>query len=216
MTAALLFLAAIASLAAAAFCAGAETGFLSVSRERILHLARAGGRKAKIVDAALSDMGRTMTTLLIGNNIASVTYSSSTAAFAAALGMESTTRMFWNLAAAFFILYCSEFSPKLICAARPLRSSLALADAYRSMAVLLRPLTAIAIALTNLFVPRKESKYKLTADDLVRILQDRKDGVCVSDIESALISRIIVLKAKRRPITSEALLDALREHGQCR
>ena len=40
MIAALLFLAAIAALAWAAFCAGAETAFLSVSRERILHLAR--------------------------------------------------------------------------------------------------------------------------------------------------------------------------------
>ena len=42
-----LFLAALLALAWAAFCAGAETAFLSVSRERILHLARAGGRKAK-------------------------------------------------------------------------------------------------------------------------------------------------------------------------
>jgi len=207
----LLILAALVALAFAAFCAGAETGLLSVSRERILHLAREGGRKAKIVESALTDMGRTTTTLLIGNNLAAVSYSSATAALAAGLGMGSTTRIVWNLAAAFIVLYCSEFSPKLICAARPLRSVLALADTYRSVSVLLGPLTALAMKFTDLFVPRKESKYKLTADDLVRILQDRKDGVCVSDIESALISRIIVLKAKRRPITSEALLDALRD-----
>jgi len=207
----LLALGALLALAAAAFCAGAETGFLSVSRERILHLAREGGRKARIVQDALSEMGRTTTTLLIGNNIAAVSYSSVTAALAADLGVGSTSRVVWNLVAAFLVLYCSEFSPKLICAARPLRSVLTLADAYRGVSVLLAPLTALAMRFTDLFVPRKESKYKLTADDLVRILQDRKDGVCVSDIESALISRIIVLRAKRRPITAEALLDALRE-----
>jgi len=211
MTSALLFLAAVFSLAFAAFCAGAETGFLSVSRERILHLAREGGRKAQIVQDAISDMGRTMTTLLIGNNLAAVSYSSATAAMAAWLGMGSTTRIIWNLAAAFFVLYCSEFSPKLICAARPLRSVLVLADMYRSVSILLKPLTTLAMKFTDIFVPRKESKYKLTADDLVRILQDRKDGVCVSDIESALISRIVVLRAKRKPITSAALLDALRD-----
>jgi len=211
MTSALLFLAAVFSLGFAAFCAGAETGFLSVSRERILHLAREGGRKAQIVQDAISDMGRTMTTLLIGNNLAAVSYSSATAAMAAWLGMGSTTRIVWNLAAAFFVLYCSEFSPKLICAARPLRSVLVLADTYRSVSILLAPLTTLAMKFTDIFVPRKESKYKLTADDLVRILQDRKDGVCVSDIESALISRIVVLRAKRKPITSEALLDALRD-----
>jgi len=88
---------------------------------------------------------------------------------------------------------------------------LVLADTYRSVSILLAPLTTLAMKFTDIFVPRKESKYKLTADDLVRILQDRKDGVCVSDIESALISRIVVLRAKRRPITAEALLDALRD-----
>lgn len=70
----------LASLAAAAFCAGAETGFLSVGRGRILHLAREGGRKAKIVQKALSDMSGTTTTLLIGSNLANVTYSSASAA----------------------------------------------------------------------------------------------------------------------------------------
>ena len=68
----LLLLVMLVSLAFAAFCAGAETAFLSVSRERVLHMSRAGGRKAKIVQKALSDMGRTTTTLLIGNNLASV------------------------------------------------------------------------------------------------------------------------------------------------
>ena len=52
----LLFLAAMAALAGAAFCAGAETGFLSVSRERILHLSREGGVKAAKVQKALADM----------------------------------------------------------------------------------------------------------------------------------------------------------------
>ena len=54
----LLILAAVAMLALTAFCAGAETAFLSVSRERILHLAREGGKKAKIVHKALASARR--------------------------------------------------------------------------------------------------------------------------------------------------------------
>ena len=72
MIVALLILAAVAMLALTAFCAGAETAFLSVSRERVLHLAREGGKKAKVVQKALAAMPRTMTTLLIGSNLASV------------------------------------------------------------------------------------------------------------------------------------------------
>ena len=202
MTAALLILSILATLVWAAFCAGAETGFLSVSRERVLHLARTGGRKARIVQRALTDMGRTTTTLLIGNNLASVAYS----AAAAALSDSAV----WSFFAAFLVLYVSEFMPKLLCAARPLRRILLLADAYQLMSRLLAPLTFVALRLTDAFVPRQEAKYKVTSADLLRILQDRKDGVCLSDFESALISRIIVLRVKGKPITREAILSALK------
>ena len=206
----LLLLVMLVSLAFAAFCAGAETAFLSVSRERVLHMSRAGGRKAKIVQKALSDMGRTTTTLLIGNNLASVAYSASSAALALRLCSGSVTRAVWSFAAAFLVLYVSEFLPKLLCAARPLRRSLLLADIYAWMSRGLSPLTYIAIKLTNLFISGKDSKYKLTTRDLIRILQDRKDGVCLSDFESALIGRIIVLRVKGKFITTDALMDVLK------
>ena len=212
MTIALLIFAIAASLAAAAFCAGAETAFLSVSRERVLHLAREGGRKARKVEAALSDMARTTTTLLIGNNLASVVYSSATAALSSALfGSSATGRAIWSFFAAFLVLYVSEFMPKMLCSARPLRRSLALADAYVALARILSPFVSAAIAFTDVFVPRRESKYKLTAADLMRILQDRKDGVCLSDFESALITRLIVLRVKGQRITQEAVFEALRD-----
>lgn len=206
----LLLLVMLVSLAFAAFCAGAETAFLSVSRERVLHMSRAGGRKAKIVQKALSDMGRTTTTLLIGNNLASVAYSAASAALALRLCSGSVTRAVWSFAAAFLVLYVSEFLPKLLCAARPLRRSLLLADIYAWMSRGLSPLTYIAIKLTNLFISGNDSKYKLTTKDLIRILQDRKDGVCLSDFESALIGRIIVLRVKGKFITTDALMDVLK------
>ena len=212
MTIALLILAILATLAGAAFCAGAETAFLSVSRERILHLSREGGPKAKKVEAALGDMSRTTTTLLIGNNLASVSYSAATAALTAILCGESLAgRALAGFTAAFLVLYVSEFLPKLLCAARPLRRSLALANAYCIIAWLLAPLTRVALFFTGLFIPRHESAYRLTTEDLVRILQDRKDGVCLSDTESALISRILVLRVKGKEITPDAILSALRE-----
>ena len=208
-----LFVCAFLALAGAAFCAGAETGFLSVSRERVLHLAREGGVKARKIQNALQDMGRTTTTLLIGNNIATVTYSSATAAISARLfGDNMTASAVWSFFAAFMVLYVSEFMPKLLCAARPLRRTLAIAKAYEAMEVILSPVTAVAMKVTEMFVPKKEQKYKLTMADLVRILQDRKNGVCLSEFESALISRLIVLRVKGRQITPESILSALRDY----
>ena len=212
MTVCLLCIAAFMSLLFSAFFSGTETGFLSVSRERILHLAREGGRKAKIVQDALSDMGRTTTTLLIGNNIANVSYSSATAALAAELfSKDSVANIVWSLFAAFLVLYSSEFMPKLLCSARPLRRSLLLAAPYRLVAFALRPFTAVAMKLTDIFMPERELKYQLTTSDLIRILEDRKEGVCLSDIESALITKILVHRVKGREITPESLLSALKE-----
>lgn len=212
MTAFLLLLAALASLALAAFCAGAETAFLSVGRGRILHLAREGGRKARIVQSALSDMSRTLTTLLIGNNLAAVAYSSASAALALELvGPSRLGNIAWGVASALVVLYVSEFMPKLLCAARPLRISLLLSRAYRALAAVLGPLVALFLRVTDFFIPRKPETHAVTARDLMRILRDRKDGVCLSDIESALIGRIISCRAKGRPVTVEALVDAVRD-----
>ena len=212
MTIFLLVLAALVSLLFSAFFSGIETGFLSVSRERILHLAREGGRKAKIVQSALSDMGRTTTTILVGNNIANVSYSSATAALAAGLfTKDSVANLVWSFFAAFVVLYCSEFMPKLLCSARPLRRSLLLAGPYRIISLALGPFTAVSMKLTDIFMPKKEPKYSLTTSDLMRILEDRKDGVCLSDIESALITKILVLRVKGREITPDAILSALKD-----
>lgn len=211
MIIAFLVLVIVVSLASSAFCSGAETGFLSVSRGRILHLAREGGRKAQIVQRAISDMSRTTTTLLIGNNLSNVTYSSASAALVLELCDGSLARSLGSFIAAFVVLYTSEFMPKLLCAARPLRRILFLAPIYRVMDFVLSPLTRIGIAFTDLFVPQKEVREKLTSADLMRILDDRKDGVKLSDFESALISRLIVLRVKGKPITPESILSALRD-----
>lgn len=212
MTALFLFVAAFAALALAAFCAGAETGFLSVSRERILHLSRAGGRKAKIVQSALADMSRTMTTLLIGNNLAGVAFSSASAALAIELlGGSRLGRAVWSFASALLVLYVSEFLPKMLCAARPLHFCLGMARQYRALAALLKPVATALLSVTSFFMPRKDPKYSVTAKDLMRILRDRKEGVCISDFESALIGRILVCRAKGRFVTSDELVDAVRD-----
>ena len=214
MTAALLLLAMVLALVATAFCAGAETGFFSVNRGRITHLARAGSVRAKIIQRALSDKARTLTGLLVGNNLASVAFSSASAALAARVFTDSAVgQVVWSTSAAFLVLCAGEFLPKLFCATRPLRRMLLLAPAYRMFAVALYPLTALATAVTGLFAAGPAPREKVTPNDLLRILSDRKDGVKLTDFESALIARILVLRTKGRPVTPEALLKALDESG---
>ncbi len=199
------------ALAAAAFCAGAETAFMSVGRGRVTHLAREGSRTAQGVQLALRRMNRTLTTLLIGNNLSHVVFSSA----AAALGLklfepEGAAHVAWTILSAFTVLYLSEFLPKLFCSQRPLARSLGLIGTFRVVDTILRPLTALAMALTNLFVSKKTPvKEKVTPNEVLRILSDRKNGVKLSDFESALVRQIITTRARGEFVTTETLLLAL-------
>ncbi len=206
----LLFLAMVASLALAAFCAGVETGMFSVNRGRVLHLAREGSVSAKTLQRALSDMSTTLTSLLVGNNLANVVFSSASAALAARAFADSAAgRAGWSVCAAFVVLYVSEFIPKLFFSSRPLSRLVGIAPALRVFSAVMAPLTRVAVWVTGLFVPKGETKYKVTMNDLVRILQDRKDGVRLTDLESALISRILVMRRKGEFMTVDSLLSAL-------
>lgn len=210
MSAILLLIAMLASLAAAAFCAGAETGFLSVSRGRILHMARLGGKRAKVVQRALADLPRTMTALLVGNNLAAVSYSSSSAALSVALFAGSpAAQTAWAAAAAFAMLAVGEFVPKFVCAMRPLNRTLALAPTWNVARRILTPIGFIVQSAISRFLPRKEQTPRMTPETLLKILEDRKDGVKLSDFESALVGRLMVLRARGEFVTPESLLSAL-------
>ena len=206
----LLFLIALAALALAAFCAGAETGFLSVRRGRVLHMAREGGVRAKSVYAAISDLGRTTTALLVGNNLASVTYSSAAAALTARLvGTSRVGSILASLVVALVLLMLGEFLPKLFCSTRPLRRMLALAPYWVVFARVFVPVGSLVQRVIERLMPKQEAKPKMTPETVLKILEDRKDGVRLSDLESALIGRIMVLRAKGEFVIPETLLSAL-------
>ena len=206
----LLFLAVVAALAVSAFCSGVETGFLSVRRGRVLHMSRAGGARAKVIQSAISNLGRTTSALLVGNNLANVTYSSAAAALTARLvGTSRIGSIAASLVVASLLLMLGEFLPKLFCSARPLRRMLALAPYWAVFARVFVPVGSLVQRLIEHLMPRQEAKPKMTPEAVLKILEDRKDGVRLSDLESALIGRIMVLRAKGEFVVPETLLPAL-------
>ena len=206
----LLFLIALAALMVAAFCAGAETGFLSVGRGRVLHVAREGSARAKIVFSAIFDLGRTTTALLVGNNLACVTYSAATAALTARLcGSSRIGSAVFSLAVALLLLMLGEFLPKLFCSARPLRRMLALAPYWQVFARIFVPIGTLVQKIVEQLMPKRETKVRMTPETVLKILEDRKDGVKLSDFESALIRRIMQLRSKGEFVVPETLLSAL-------
>jgi CBS domain containing-hemolysin-like protein len=207
-----LAVAVLVSLVASAFCSGAETGFMTVSRGRILHLVRSGGARAKVVYQAISEMGRTTVVLLVGNNLANVAYSSFSAALSAAVfpGRENLQAV-WGAAAAVIILFLGEFLPKLLCSASPLRRILLLAPLWRMFERVFSPPARVVLWAIDRLLPKREAAAKVTPETVLKILEDRKDGVRLSDFESAMIGRIMVLRSKGKEVTVESLLSVLDE-----
>jgi CBS domain containing-hemolysin-like protein len=209
MTAAL-FIAAVLALALSAFCSGSESGLLSVSRGRLLHMAREGGRRAGIIHAAVNDIQLAMTTILVGNNLANVMFSSVLAALSERLLPGSAlAHAVWGTVVAVIMLVFGEFMPKLFLSARPLRRLLMLAPAWKVFYRVFRPFGFCMYSAVNRLLPRREQRVKVTPETVLQILQDRKDGVKLSELECALIGRIMVLRAKGAKVTPESLLEAV-------
>lgn len=211
MTIVLLGFFLLLALAASGFCSGAETGFLSVSHGRILHMARQGGKNAKTVLAAIADLPKTTTVLLVGNNLANVVYSATSAALSDRLVPGSAAgKVVWAAVAALVVLYFGEFLPKLFCAARPIRRTLRLAPCWKVVSAVLSPAAACVVFVVRRIAPRKAHPTRVTPEEVLKILEDRKDGVRLSDTESALIARIMVLRSRGREVTPERLLSVLK------
>jgi hypothetical protein len=86
---------------------------------------------------------------------------------------------------------------------------LVLAPAWRIFYRIFQPLGFCMFSAVNRLLPRREQRVRVTPETVLQILQDRKDGVKLSELECALIGRIMVLRAKGAKVTPESLLEAV-------
>ena len=189
----------VVSVVAAGFFAGVETGFLSVSRVRLLSLVRQSAPRAKRLAKILGDMSRVLTTLLVGNNLASVLFSTATAALGTRLFSDMpVTRSAWSLAAAVLMLFLGEYLPKLIFASRPLRRSLWAARPYRVAEWFLAlPVATFSALVRAVFRVRQPRSLRLgvSRDGLRMLVADRHDATRLTQFERRLIDRVLMLQA---------------------
>ena len=208
------------SVVAAGFFAGVETGFLSVPRVRLLSLVRQSAPRAKRLSKILGDMSRVLTTLLVGNNLASVLFSTATAALGTRLFSDMpATRSAWSLVAAVLMLFLGEYLPKLIFASRPLRRSLWAARPYKIAAWFLAlPVAAFSAFVRAVFRVRQPRSLRLgvSRDGLRMLVADRHDATRLTQFERRLIDRVLMLQATfardlMHPATSKDL-EELKEY----
>ena len=194
-----IFVLMVLSVAVAAFCAGVETGFLSVPRVRLLSLVRQSAPRAKRLSRILGDMSRVLTTLLVGNNLAAVLFSTASASLGAHLFAKMPlAHSAWSLVAAVLMLFLGEYLPKLIFASRPLRRSLWASGPYRALAwSLALPVSAFSAFVRVVFRVRQPRSLRLgvSRDGLRMLVADRHDATRLTQFERRLIDRVLMLQA---------------------
>ena len=187
------------SVAAAAYCAGVERGARSVSRVRRLSLVRQSAPRAKRLARILGDMSRVLTTLLVGNNLAAVLFSTASASLGAQMFANMPlAHSAWSLAAAVLMLFLGEYLPKLIFASRPLRRSLWASGPYRMLALALAlPVAAFSAFVRVAFRVRQPRSLRLgvSRDGLRMLVADRHDATRLTQFERRLIDRVLMLQA---------------------
>lgn len=185
---------------ACAFFAGMETGAISASRLRLLHLSRGGDRRAKILLRALRDPDRLLGTLLVGGNLASVMVSTLSASIAyslfgaAGLGVSSV------LSTATILVF-GEFLPKAWFSVRPVSRTLPFAHALQFAETALRPLASAATALSSLLAPAggrgSSGAGRFVSREHLRVLASNSEAAGqISPLENLMLGRVLALQAK--------------------
>ena len=196
----LLALGMVVSVVLAGFFSGIETGMMSVNSARLMHWVHSGVEEAKRLYSFITDMQRTLATILVGTNLMNVLLSTLSAyAVTHYLVNHPILQTTFSCTSACMMLYLGDYLPKLLFASRPLRRTVAACPLFSVFSWILTPLTKLVMALTERFVPKADKsndKFLMSLDYLQNIVTDRKKGADISPLERLMIQRVLSLRSR--------------------
>lgn len=169
-------------VALSAFFSSAETSMTTVNRIHIQALVELGDRRAVTLDKVISDSGKMLSTILIGNNIVNMAASS----LMTTLTIQVLGNVYVGLATGFLtlvILLFGEITPKTLATIKAEKFALAYAKPIYILMVLLTPVVYIVGKLGNgiMFLLRVDPNAKantMTEHELRTLVNvSQEDGV---------------------------------------
>lgn len=155
-----MYLALLLLLAFSAFFSASETALSSVNRIRMKNKADDGDKKAQRVLGLADDYDRTLSAILIGNNVVNLTASSISTVIATSLlgqqGAAAATAVITVL-----VLVFGEILPKSFAKDHAERVSMATGGPLYIVKTLLRPLVWVFVQIKRLFTGRRSSELNV-------------------------------------------------------
>lgn len=166
-------------VAMSAFFSGSETAFATVNKIRMKNLASEGNKKAKKVIKIAEDYDRTLSAILIGNNIVNIA--------SASIGTVIFTTYFGNangpwistLAMTVIVLIFGEITPKSLAKENAESFSLAVVNVLDIVIKILSPIVYIFVKIKDLFGGNKGNSHPtVTEQELKHIIEESEiEGV---------------------------------------
>ncbi len=173
-------------LAFSAFFSSSETAITATSKMRIKAMADNNVRSAKTFLSLMNNFDKSITTILVGNNIVNIALSSFSTLLAIHIGIDV---MVMTLCVTATVILFGEVFPKAL--ARELGESYALkiAAPLRFVGFILTPVSAlftlISRLVTKLFA--KSQEPTVTEDDVIDIIEDMEEDGSLDEDESRLL-----------------------------
>lgn len=183
----ILYVLTVACIAMSAFFSGSETAFATVNKIRMKNLAAEGNKKAEKVLRISEDYDKTLSAILIGNNIVNIASASMgtvicTAFFGANGAWISTIIM------TLVVLVFGEITPKSFAKDNAESFSLAIVNVLDIIVKVLSPLAFVFLQLKNCISKKSDvAQPTVTEQELKYIIEESQNEGVLEEQESQLV-----------------------------
>ena len=180
------------------YCACSETAYTAVSKVRLRTMADKGNKRAKKALWICSRFDKTLTTILIGNNV----FHASCASLSALLVMRQFDEeyvVYGTLLTTLIVYLFAEMLPKSLGKARPDEIALAFAPSMMLFVKLLTPISALFSGISNVLskVFSSGDEATVTEEDLLNIIETIEDEGVLDPEQQALVNSAMEFREKK-------------------
>ncbi len=177
-----------------AFFSSCEITFARANKKRVEKEAEAGDKRAKSVKYIQDNYTRSLSTILVSNNLVNIAASSAATIFFVRLLHLGRGEVIATVVTTLLLIIFGETMPKIIAADRPDTLSRRFAAPLRTVMGVFKPLVTgvewLVRKLSPLWTP-KETQPQTTTDELRIVLEDAEEQGVFTEEEGELINNAI-------------------------
>ena len=183
----LLYFVLVLLIAGSAFFSGSETALSTFNRVRMKNAAEEGDKKAKKVLKVADDYDKTISTILIGNNIVNIASSSLATVLLLKLFPQNGA-LISTIVMTVIVLIFGEVTPKSMCKVNADKVAPVIAPIIDMLRTIFTPVSFLLVKLTNLLNKNADdAQPSVTEEELISIIESIEEEGVLDEAESDLV-----------------------------